>query len=166
MATPNPSLGIAVTFPTATVRNALLFAMQMGRHNTAGQEVTFIKKGAGRRYFLNGVEQFQPPVGTLRLDRDGKPLNPQIITEQTEDELIAVDCAIEVTDVAADELPVGNFKPVKAEITVMEEEYQQIASCREMTYNGDRYGYSNEPEAPALFDQNFHVLVFYALDDT
>lgn len=166
MATPDPSLGLPVAFPSGTVRNALLFAMQMGKHNTAGQEVTFVKKGGARRYFLNNVEQFQPPAGTLRLDRDGKPLNPNIVIEQTEDELIPVDCSIEVTDVPPDERPVGNFKPIKAEITLMEEEYQQIKSCREMTYNGDRFGYSNEPEAPALFDLNFHVLIFYALDDT
>lgn len=166
MVLPDPSLGISVNFPTETVRNGLLFAMQMGKANMVGREVRFVKKSPGRRYFLGTVEQFQPPVGNLRLDRDGRPLNPEIRVEQTPDEKIAVDAAIEIEDVKAEEIPVGNFRPVRATVTVMQPEYLLIQGIRELEYNGDRYGFSHEPEIPALFDLDFHVLVFYAIDES
>jgi hypothetical protein len=166
VAQPDPSLGIAVNFPTETVRNALLFAMQMGAPNMSGREIAFVKKAPGRRYFLDDEEQFQPPLGTLRLDRDGRPLNPEIRVEQTPDDRIVVDAAIEIDDASAEEMPVGKFRPVRATVTLMQQEYDLIQGIKELEYNGDRYGFSHEPEIPALFDLDFHVLVFYAIDES
>src|ERR687892_2652358 len=105
MAQPDPALGISANFPTQTVRNGLLFAMQVGKPGDVLRQVKFVKKSPGRRYFLDGVEQFQPPLGTLRVDRDGRPLNPQVRVEQTPDQQIPVDVAIALTDANADEMP-------------------------------------------------------------
>lgn len=171
MAQPDPALGVAANFPSATTRNALLFAMQMGQPDrnadlTVTKRVVFVKKSPGRRYFLGDVEQFQPPVGDLRLDRDGRPLNPEVRVEQTPDIRVAVDCGIELTEATADEMPVGNFRPVKATITLMEPEYQQIQGCRELSYNNDRYGFSYELDATGLFDLTFHTLIFFAINES
>lgn len=163
---PSANLGLSVNFPSADVRNALLFAMQMGAPNKVTERVRFVKKAPGRRYFLDDVEQFQPPAGTLRLDRDGKPLNPNVTVEQTPDDEIPLDVAIEITQATAEELPVGSFRPVKAEITMMQEEYDQMAGSRELLYNNDRYGYGYETEAIGLFDMTFHVLIFFAIDES
>jgi len=166
MVQPNPSLGISVDFPSDTVRNALLFAMQMGSPNDTTRQVRFIKKAPGRQYFKGLVEQFQPPVGTLRLDRDGRPLDPEVRIVQTPDEEIDVDVAIELTEANADELPVGNFRPVKATITLMEPEYAQIQGSREVEFNTDRYGFAYELDTTALFDLDFHTLIFFALNES
>ena len=165
MVAPDSSLGFSANFPSATVRNAFRFAMQLGQPDEA-RRVKFIKKAPGRQYFLDGVEQFQPPMGTLRLDRDGRPLNPEVSVVQTPDQEIAVDVAIELTDATADELPVGNFRPVKATITLMAQEYEQVRGCREITYNNDRYGFSHELDANGLFDLTVHTLVFFALNES
>lgn len=166
MATPDASLGIATAFPTATVRNALLFAMQMGAPTETTRQVRFIKKASGRRYFIGTEEQFLAPEGTLRVDRDGRPLNPQVRVEQNADTEVDVDVAIELTEATAEELPVGNFRPVKATVTLMGQEYAQIVGCREMAYNNDRYGFGYELEANGLFDLTVHTLIFFALDES
>lgn len=166
MVNPDPSLGLSADFPTATVRNALLFAMQMGKPTDVTRQVQFIKKSPGRQYFLGDVEQFQAPLGTLRLDRDGRPLNPEVRVVATPDQQIALDVAIELTEASAAEIPVGNFRPVKATVTLMEQEYQQIVGCRELAYNADRYGFGYELDATGLFDLTFHTLIFFALNES
>lgn len=166
MVQPDPALGITADFPTETVRNAFLFAMQMGKPNDVARQVKFIKRSPGRRYFLGSVEQFQPPAGTLRLDRDGRPLNPEIRVEQTPDSEIAVDVAIELTEATADELPVGNFRPVKATVTLMTQEYDLIKGSRELKYNNDRYGFGYELDANGLFDLTVHTLIFFAINES
>jgi hypothetical protein len=165
MAMPNVP-GFSAAFPTDTVRNGLLFAMQLGAPNDATRKVTFVKKSPGRQYFLGEVEQFQPPLGTLRLDRDGRPLDPNVRVVPTPDQEFTVDVAIELADATADEMPVGNFRPVKATITLMAQEYEQVKGCREIKYNNDRYGFSHELDLLGLFDLDFHVLVFFAINES
>lgn len=166
MVQPDPALGIAVNFPSATVRNALLFAMQMGKPNQEIKQVKFVKKSAGKQYFLDETEVFPPPLGNLRVDRDGRPLNPDVRLIQGADEEIAVDVAIETTEATAEETPVGNFRPVKATVTLMEEEYQQIKGSQLLRYNEDEYGFTYELDATGLFDMTFHTLIFFALDES
>ena len=56
-----------------------------------------------------------------------------------------VDCAVEFERADAEELPVGNFRPTKATVTLLDEEYDQVKGARELVYNGDRYVYGYEP---------------------
>jgi hypothetical protein len=65
-----------------------------------------------------------------------------------------------------EELPVGNFRPVKAVVTVLDVDYLLIQDCRELRYNGDRYGYGYEPDDNGLFGVDVHQIVFYALDES
>jgi hypothetical protein len=44
MAQPDPALGISVDFPTQTVRNGLLFAMQLGKPNALDRRLKFIMR--------------------------------------------------------------------------------------------------------------------------
>lgn len=164
---PDASLGIDVDFPSPTVRNALLFAMQMGSPNEAGptdkRQVRFVKKGKGVQYFKGAVLQ---DTATVRRDRDGRPFDPTIKMVTADDEEIKVDVAIEMTEAPPEEVPVGNFRNVKATITLMAEEYAQVKGCKEIIYNTDRYGYAYELEAVGLFDLTFHTVIFYALDES
>lgn len=166
MVKPDASLGIAASFDAQQFRDAIRFAMQMGTPNDPDRAPLFIRKSSGRRFWLGDVEQFPPPNGTLRLDRDGKPLNPDVRVEQTADEKIRVDCAIEVVRADANELPIGNFRPTKVVCTLLDTEYAQVSGSRELIYNGDQYVYGYEPEANGLFDAGVHTMVFYALDES
>jgi hypothetical protein len=164
MATPDPALGLSATFPTADVRNALLFAMQMGKANDSNARLKFIITSSDApTYWQDDVQLDSPP----RLDRDGKPLNPNIEVRKTPDEEVEVDAAVEVAPALPNELPpIGNFRPSKLTVTLMEQEYDQVKEAREVLYNTDRYVYGSEPEIDGLFDLDFHQIVYFAVEDS
>ena len=154
------ALGITTSFDADTFRNAIKFAMQMGAAPIVALRPTFLFKSAGTTYTKGGVAVANP-----RLDRDGKPLDPDIATVIVADRGVQVDCAIEIARADAEEIPVGNFRPTKAVITVLDDEYALIKGAREMLYDGDRYLYGYEPEALGMFDVGVFTLIFYALQD-
>jgi hypothetical protein len=161
MVDPNPALGISADFDGDQFRNAIRFAMQMGTPPEVGKRASFVFKSAGRTYWKDGVEQISP-----RLDRDGKPLDPTIQVINTAPVVKTVDCAVEIVRADADELPVGNFRPTKAVVTLLDEQYDQVKGCRELLFNGDRYLYGYEPEGLGLFDVGINTMIFYATDET
>lgn len=162
MALPDPALGISVDFPTEQFNNAIRFAMQMGAHPTEALRPTFVKKATARTYWKNNSELADPP----RMDRDGKPLDPDVDVRFADPEEFQVDCAVEVDRADAEELPIGNFRPTKVTTTLLLAQYEQIKECRELAYNGDRYLYGYEPESDGLFDAGVHMIVWYCLEDS
>lgn len=168
MVTPDPSLGISGSFDADLFRNAAKFAMQMGVNPDPTKSAIFLKKASGRTYWKNDVQLVSPP----RLDRDGKPLDPDIEVRQTPDVRIVVgkgdgevDVALEVDRADAEELPVGTFRPTKVVVTALDVDYEIIKDCYEMIYNGDRYKFGYEPESTGLFEVGVYTLVYYALDE-
>lgn len=157
---PDASLGLPTAFDSATVRNALLFAMQMGAP-ADGLKATFIRRGEGVQYFHRDDPATPLDPTTVQKDRDGKPLNSQIIAKRADDTEVEVDVAIEITEVPPDELPVGNFSPTKATVTLMHQEFLLIQGCQEMRFNNERYAYSEALDANGLFDMTFHTLIYF-----
>lgn len=154
--------GLPVNFDEVAFRNAIAFSMQMGRPNDPARKPVFLKKSATPvTYEKNGL-----PVPAPRMGRSGEPLDPEIRVVKAPPQEIEVDCAIEVEDVKADDLPVGNFKPVKVTVTVLDTEYVKLAGVKEMRYNGDLYMKDHEPEVDGLFGVDVHMLVFFAVDES
>lgn len=162
MANPSESLGISADFDGEGFRSAVRFAMQMGLNPDPDRRPKFVKKGQGRTYVKNGETLSSAP----RLDRDGKPLDPEIEVVKEADQLISVDCAIEVERADAEELPVGNFRPTKVIATLLDQQYALVKDCRELIYNGDRYLFGYEPESNGLFDVGVYTMIFYAVDES
>lgn len=162
MATPDAALGINAAFDSEGFRNAIKFAMQMGAPPDPDKRPKFVRRSTARTYWKDDIELTEPP----RMGRDNEPLDPDIEVRTAADEVVEVDCAIEIDLADADELPVGNFRETKATVTFLDVDYAQIDGCKEMTYNGDRYVYGYEPEAPGLFDVGVHSIIFYCLDES
>ena len=162
MVTPDNGLGISADFDNEGFRQAIRFAMQMGTNPDPDRRPIFIRKGRGATYWKGGVELVTAP----RLDRDGEPLDPEIEVRRVADEQISVDCAIEVDRADAEELPVGNFRPTKVIVTLLDEQYELVKDCRELAYNGDKYLYGYEPESNGLFEVGIYTMVFYAIDES
>ncbi len=162
MADPSPDLGIDADFDPGEFRRSIRFAMQMGAPPDPDMRLKFMRQPAGRTFWLDGVQLNQTP----RLDRDGKPLNPNIevrrpaAQEYRMPDGSVVDCAIEVQVADAEELPVGNFAPVKVVVTLLDEQYAVVKDCREIVYNGDRYVLGKQPEAFGLFSVGINTMVF------
>jgi hypothetical protein len=170
VAQPNPALGIPAGFDEQAFRNAMAFSMQMGKPNDLDRKPVFLKKSTGRTYSRGGEVLWsgsgQPPPAVVRTGRKGEPLDPTIKVVPNDDVEVEVDCAIEVEDVKQEDLPVGNFKPVKLTVTVLDTEYAKLAGVKELKYNGDHYMKSNEPEIDGLFGVDVHQLVFFAVDES
>lgn len=169
MVQPDPSLGITADFDNEGFRQAIKFAMQMGVNPDASRTTIFIKKGTGQTYWKNGVQLLTTP----RLDRDGRPFDPEVEVRRSADTQIRVgtgegevDVAIEVERADAEELPVGNFRPTKVVVTALDVDYAVIKDCRELLYNGDRYMFGYEPESTGLFEVGVYTMIFYALDES
>lgn len=162
MVQPDPALGIAVDFDNDAFRSAIRFAMQMGVNPDPTKRPIFLRKNTARTFWKNGQELADPP----RMDRDGKPFDVDIEVRRGQDEKVSVDCAIEVERADAEELPVGNFRPVKIVVTLLDEEYQLVSDCRELLYNGDRYMFGYAPEALGLFQTGVFTMIFYARDES
>jgi hypothetical protein len=162
MADPNPNLGISATFPPQQFRNAVRFAMEMGTSPDAAKQPVFVFRSASRTYWKGGVELTSTP----RLDRDGKPLDPTVKVVESAPVTKRVDCAVEIERADAEELPVGNFRPTKATVTLLDEEYEQVKGARELIYNGDRYVYGYEPVGLGLFSVGVNQIIYYAIDES
>lgn len=162
MVQPDEDLGITADFDNDGFRNAIRFAMQMGTNPDPDRRPKFVQRSSTRTYWKNGTQLGQEP----RLDRDGKPLDPEVEIRRPVDQFIEVDCAIEVTRADAEELPVGTFQPTKVVVTLLDQQYVQVKDCREMVYNGDRYVFGYEPESNGLFDVGVYTMIFYAKDET
>lgn len=162
MVQPDASLGLDVDFDNEGFKRAIRFAMQMGKNPEEDRRPKFVRRSSTVTYWLNNVELSSAP----RMDRDGKPLNPDIEVRRPADTFLEVDCAIEVVKADAEELPVGNFRPTKIIVTLLAEQYAEVEGCREMVYNGDRYVFGYEPESNGLFDVGVYSLIWYAKDET
>lgn len=162
MANPSDQFGISADFDNEGFRNAIRFAMQMGMNPDTDRRPKFVRKATERTYWKDGVQLDAPP----RVDRDGRPLDPQIEMRRGDDQEFDVDCAIEVDRADAEELPVGNFRPTKVVVTLLDEQYAIVKDCRELIYNGDRYMFGYEPESNGLFSVGVYTMIFYALDES
>lgn len=156
------SLGIAANFPADDFRSAIRFAMEMGAPPAVALRPTFVFASGERAFRKNGVVL---AASDVRLDQSGRPLDPEIETVPTPGVRKQVDCAIEITRADANELPVGNFRPTKAIVTLLDDEHEQVKGCRELIYNGDRYLYGYEPDALGMFSVGVFTMIFFAVDE-
>ena len=155
--------GIAGTaFDAAGFRSAIRFAMTMGAPPDPARQAKFVFPSAGKTYWKNDVEITTPP----RVDREGKPLDPEIEIVEVPPVEVSVTCAVEITRADADELPVGRFRATKAIVTILDQEFAQINGCKELVFNLDRYVFGYSQYGLGMFDVGVHTLVFYALDES
>jgi len=156
-------------FDPAAFRTAIQNAMQMGSPPDSTVSAVFVFPETGEViYKKNGSEIMPPP-----LDLDGIPFDPLVERIIAPPKRVAVGtgpndvhCAIEMMKADADEIPVGSFRPVKAVVTFLDEDYAKVVGCREMILNGDTYVYGYEPGAMGLFEVGVNQMIFYAKQET
>lgn len=133
--------GAASGFDSAGFRAAIRFAMTMGAPPVTADKATF--RFRKTRSF---------PTGT-RLDQEGNPLDPTIAVTVVEPTPVVLDnVAVEFQTADPQELPVGNFRPTKAVLTLLDEEWATVDEAIEVQLGGDTYviGYVHPPLG--LFD--------------
>jgi hypothetical protein len=155
-------------FDPNVFREAISFAMTMGAPPDPDARAVFVFSQGTRTYWKNGVQLTTTP----RLDQDGRPLDPTIqvraepaVTKKQGPGADEVDCAIEFDIVNTEELPVGNLRPGRLTVTVLDTDYAKVEGCREVLISGDRYTFQYEPPSMGLFDVGVRQMIFYAVDE-
>lgn len=158
----DPALGISVDFPETDFRNAISFAMQMGAPPDLNAQAVFVFKSTGRTYMQNGS-----PVLNPRLDRDGRPLDPEVAVVEIPGVQVKADCAIamESSQGIQGEGPVGQFPTTRAVVTLIDDQYAKVKGCREMIFDGDHYLFGYERDVVGLFAVGVYTLVFNVIDE-
>lgn len=123
-------------FDSDAFRTAVRFAMTMGSPTLTADKATF--RFRKTRTF---------PTGT-RLDQEGNPLDPTVAATTVEPTPVVMDnVAVEFQTADPQELPVGNFRPTKAVLTLLDEEWATVSDAIEVELGGDTYmiGYVHPP---------------------
>ena len=152
--------GVNPGFDATAFTEGIRFAMEMGAPVTPTDRATFR---------FPKVTSY--PAGT-RLDREGRPLNPNIPrTEGTVRPDIQVDVAIEYdapsnTSGNINQTAVGKFPLVGVVLTLFQEDYLIVKDAREVIIGGDTYIVDHRPPPLALFNVGFQQIVLLAKDET
>jgi hypothetical protein len=153
--------GSSSSFDAGKFRGAIEAAMDMGAPPDPARRPVFVFPSSGRGYVKNGA-----PVLNPVLDMDGRPLDPGVRVVDVPGDQVSVPCAVQIMKADAEEIPVGNFRPTKAIVTMLDLAHAMVQGCREMIYNGDRYVFGYEPEALGMFEVGVFVMVFYAAGES
>jgi hypothetical protein len=87
--------------------------------------------------FLFAATKVYPP-GTA-LDQEGRPLDPTVEPTTTAPDPVTVPCAVEFSTATAEELPIGNFRPTKATITLLDVDFALVKDATDVVLGGDTY---------------------------
>lgn len=153
--------GTNAGFSAAQFRESIAFAMVMGAPPDPARRARFVFPPGPPTYMKAGA-----PVANPRLDRDGRPLDPDVKVVQTPGAEVSVNCAVEIVKADAEEIPTGNFRPTKAIVTLLDVDHAQVEGCRELIYNNDRYLFGYEPEALGMFEVGIFTMIFHGLSES
>lgn len=148
--------GTDARFNAGQFRDAIRFAMQMGAPNKTQDKATFLFKKT-RTW----------PPGT-RLDQEGRPFDPTVTPVLTgKDPVVLDNVAVEFAPARPEEVEVGNFRPTKVELTLLDEDWELVKDAIEVSLEGgDRYAISYEKPVNGLFEVDVHTFVAFARDES
>ena len=155
--------GTNPNFNAAEVRDALQFAMRMGSPNQVQDKATFYFKQTRVWKDGNGDVVLNP-----RLDQDGNPFDPSLTLElEGNDPVVLDEVAVEFSIARPEELEVGSIRPTRVELTILDEQWNQIDTAVEVSLQGgSRYYISYEKPVIGLFDMDVHQLVCFAKEES
>ncbi len=145
MATPNVS-GFNPKFPSKKFRDAIIFTMQMGAPNKSEEKVTFLWPAS----VANTTDR--------QWDLNAAP------TKISKERKLQLDCAVEFVDRVGYGTPFGTFETPRIRITLLGDEYVQVADAPKALLGGNTYSYNFTEPPVALFDVDVYT-VHYTADD-
>ena len=153
--------GTFAGFDETAFREGVLFAMGMGAPPDPSNQAQFLFPPGPPTYRKNGS-----PVANPRLDREGNPLDPDVEIVRAPGRVVSVPCAVEIVRAEAEEVPVGNFRPTKAVVTLLDSDYQKVVGCRELAFGGDRYGFNYTPDTLGMFGVGIFQMIFFGISES
>ena len=134
---------------------AIRYVMGMGAPPTPGEEATF--------HFARTTTQTVPAA------EDGVPFAPGDVREGEEPAPVTVPCAVESVQRGLGRGEVdsnlGIITPTRITVTLLEDDYRQVASTAYVVIAGDRYDYRSTEAPMGLFDVGVWVMHFTSPQD-
>lgn len=140
-------------FDAGAFRDGILLAMRMGMPVDTTDQPTF--------HF--------PPVRTHTADHGtGLPFDPAVAFSEDVPTPVAVDCAVAFFSGAGEgeATAMGHLHPSRVEVTLMQEEYDQVVGASSVVIGGDVYRYRFTEPPVGLFDVGVYVMHFTAEDES
>lgn len=171
---------------TETIRNSLLQAMFIGLAPVVEDRPAFVVPAVSDTvtYQKNGTPI---DVTNVALDINGVPLDPTIERLSTDPTLVRIPCAVEFTQALADEKPIGNFKPTKAVLTVLDRTpvgtpplgndgqplwvendpiYDKVKTATDVQMGSDSYMIAYQQPVVGLGDMGVYTFVCFAREES
>lgn len=151
-------------------RDGILQAMLIGEPPNEEDKPKFVVPASGAVAYSRDGVTLDP--ASVRLDPQGRPLDPTIKALRPEPQLVYVPCAVEFTPANREELPVGNFRPTKLTVTVLDEDttgtalFDQVKDASDVIAGGDTYMIAYRPPPYGMGPVTIYTMVAFARQET
>jgi hypothetical protein len=95
-------------------------------------------------------------------DDENTPFDPTATVTQSPRREVRVPCAVEWIDHEGETVPFGTVTATKLNITLLDEEYDQVKGCSYVIAGGDKYLYRRTAPPVGLYDVGVYQMVFVA----
>lgn len=140
--------GTSPSFQASRFRDGIRTVMELAAPVDAAQRATF-HFAPERTYVGSG-------------DDNDVPFDPAAAVATTTPDPVTVPCAVKFYDDQGEMTPFGHVTPTRVEVLLLDEDYDQVASCTSVIIGGDKYIRRRQPPPLALFDVGIHTLHFAA----
>lgn len=157
-------------FDPTTFRDGILQAMLIGEPPKDEDKPKFVVPGSGDPVYTRGGVTLDP--ASVRLDPNGRPLDPTIKMVRPGPTQVYVPVAVEFSTAEANELPVGNFRPTKATITILDQDtsgtllFDQVKDATDVILGGDSYQIAYRPPPYGMGTVTIYQMVAFARQET
>lgn len=145
--------GTSRDFNAADFREGIAFAMEMGAAPLEENRLTF--------HFSSTLVYTGPVDGeNVPFDADA-----DLASSETPDP-VTVPCAVKYYDREGLLTNLGIVQPTRIEVTLLDDDYEQVKEASYVTAGGDRYDYRRTEPPSGLFDVGLFVMHFAARSET
>lgn len=138
-------------FNAAEFRANIHAAMDMGAALESAEQVMF---------HFPGTLVYNRPT-----DETNTPFDPAATVTSTPGSTKQVPCAVEYFDSENQPTTFGLLAPARIEVTLLDEDYEQVKNASYVVVHGDRYNYRRTEPPSGLFDVGLYVMHFTALNE-
>lgn len=140
-------------FNSTAFRTGIRFVFNMAAPPLSNEQVFF--------YFPS-----QLIYNSTSLDGEGVPFDPAATVTRQVPAPVQVPCGVGFTDTSGQQIDFGLVIPAKLEITLLDEDYQQVEGCSYVVVRGEKYNYVNTEPPTGLFDVGIYALHFVSESST
>lgn len=135
-------------FDPAQFRNAIRFVYDMAAPPVDDEQATFY--GPSTLVYTGSV------------DDEEVPFDPETTVVSTPATGVKVPCGIEYLDADGQAVVFGTVTPSKVKISLLDEEYAQVAGALYVVIGGEKYLYRRTEPPSGLFDVGIYTMHFVA----